>query len=329
MLHSSGSLTHLIFRFAVPLTAIFVLAISGLVIWADRARADTPHGIAPTSNTETQSSVALSETRGLVYALGRSQPRSLDVFAPEGASGLPVVILLHGNPPDRVRMEPLAMRIAQRGVVVFNISTSHFADNGGLVTDWFDDASCALVYAVARAAEYGGDSNNIVLAGYSGGAGVAAAVALNPRLVAGRCVEIPKQFPRSKAVVSIAGDYYNSQFVQDLRNGTAYDQAFWVRAFENDTARMDRYLKLLDVDSLMRRREARHIEVALVGGMPLNDNIAPLSTWFSFINAAGIGGYDVSMRLVSGSTHMSFITPGTRAFNISADVVADVALRLD
>ena len=112
----------------------------------------------------------------------------LDVYAPVGEEGGPVVVLLHGNAVDKefsfgeTSYPGLARAIAGQGAVVFvpdwgkgQPVTDTTRD--GLL-DTVDGAACAVSYALAHAAEYGADPGRLVLFGHSGGANVASLVAL-------------------------------------------------------------------------------------------------------------------------------------------------------
>ncbi|MCX5213496.1 alpha/beta fold hydrolase [Kitasatospora sp. NBC_00240] len=131
-------------------------------------------------------------TTGLGYGGSGQQ---LDVYRPAVAPGpAPVVLLWHGRGPDeREVLAPLARAAAALGLVV-------------LVPDWRSDAPDggsahlrdSVAFARRRAADFGGDDRNIVLAGWSLGAKAAVAAALDPAALDG-------WQPRS--VVGIAGAY--------------------------------------------------------------------------------------------------------------------------
>ena len=141
-------------------------------------------------------------TSTVPYAPGKS----LDVHAPPGADGVPVVLLWHGSGVDeRDVLAPLARQLAGHGMVV-------------VVPDWQSDDPVAgpvqllasLAYTRRQAAGLGGDSGRIVLAGWSLGANAAAWVALHPDLVDGWA---------PVAWVGLAGSYDESPFGDDLFAG--------------------------------------------------------------------------------------------------------------
>ncbi|MFD9821793.1 alpha/beta hydrolase [Streptomyces violascens] len=124
-----------------------------------------------------------------------SAPRLLDVYRPEGAAATtPAVLLWHGIGPDtRFEVGALAEETASHGLTVF-------------VPDWRSDAPdggraylvASLRYVRENAASFGADPGQLVVAGWSMGAGAAIGTALRPDLMDGR---LPK------AVVGIAGLY--------------------------------------------------------------------------------------------------------------------------
>lgn len=136
------------------------------------------------------------------YAPGKA----LDVHAPAGADGVPVVLLWHGSGVDeRDVLAPLARELAGHGIVV-------------VVPDWQSDDPVAgraqllasLAFTRHEAAGLGGDARRIVLAGWSLGANAVAWIALHPDLVDGWA---------PVAWAGLAGSYDESPFGDDLFAG--------------------------------------------------------------------------------------------------------------
>ena len=92
--------------------------------------------------------------------------------------------MFHGAPGgdpamDRGNLSVNARRVADLGFVVFNASWGH--QPGGNDMSWYDglqavgsQAACAVEFARAHAAEYGGDPATMIVFGHSGGAHAAA-----------------------------------------------------------------------------------------------------------------------------------------------------------
>jgi dienelactone hydrolase len=141
-------------------------------------------------------------TAAVPYAPGKS----LDVHAPAGADGVPVVLLWHGSGVDeRDVLAPLARELAGHGIVV-------------VVPDWQSDDPVAgpaqllasLAFTRREAAGSGGDVRRTVVAGWSLGANAVAWLALHPDLVDGWA---------PVAWVGLAGSYDESPFGDDLFAG--------------------------------------------------------------------------------------------------------------
>ncbi|MEY9929138.1 putative esterase [Catenulispora sp. GP43] len=127
-------------------------------------------------------------------AFGDSGQR-LDVYGPDAdEQAHPVVLLWHGSGPDeRDVLAPLARATASLGVVCF-------------VPDWRPDAEDAgrthlresAAFVQQYAADFGGDATRSTLAGWSRGAKIAVAVALDAAAL---------DSWRPRAVVAAAGGY--------------------------------------------------------------------------------------------------------------------------
>jgi dienelactone hydrolase len=115
-------------------------------------------------------------------------PGELDVYAPAKDGKWPVVVMFHGAPgnnplADRTTLSNYARRVADLGFVVFTPSWGHLSE--GATSEFKRDAfaannsqaACAVEFARAHAAEYGGDPSMMIVFGHSGGAHVAAMTA--------------------------------------------------------------------------------------------------------------------------------------------------------
>ena len=114
----------------------------------------------------------------------------LDVYAPHGGSGLPLVVLLpaHALTKDSsAAYEQIARSIAERGAVVYVANWSQHEDPPGTFTDpevldalaELDRsvAGCAVSYAVHHAADRGADPTRLVVGGELYGANIASLIA--------------------------------------------------------------------------------------------------------------------------------------------------------
>ena len=109
------------------------------------------------------------------------KPGVLDVYAPAKAGPWPVVVMFHSPGGDKAEMGDRARKVADLGFVVFTPTWG-----GGIrrrrahlrsMLAINSQAACAVAFARAHAADYGGDPATMIVFGHSGGAMVAAQVA--------------------------------------------------------------------------------------------------------------------------------------------------------
>lgn len=110
--------------------------------------------------------------RGIVYG---ASGKALDVYRRHGAGLGPTVLLWHGRGPDeRDVLEPLARLVAERGPVVFVPDWRSDAPDGGQGHLWE-----SIDFIRDNSGDFGGDSNRMVLAGWSLGGKAAAGIGVN------------------------------------------------------------------------------------------------------------------------------------------------------
>jgi len=109
-------------------------------------------------------------------------PGVLDVYAPAKAGPWPVVVMLHGYGGNKGDLGRHASMVADLGFVVFSATWGVGLPDYSRPTyeEFVANASqgaCAVAFARAHAAEYGGDPGTMIVFGHSGGASVAGQVA--------------------------------------------------------------------------------------------------------------------------------------------------------
>jgi acetyl esterase/lipase len=131
----------------------------------------------------------------------------LDVWHPENEGDWPVIVSLHGRPRTRADMEPIARLLAAQGAVIFN---ADYRGSGRVERGYpmsFEDAACAVRFARASAADYGGDPSRIVLVGHSFGTYVGSVVTLNGDAYEGACLAEDGS-AEPDAFVGLSGSYH-------------------------------------------------------------------------------------------------------------------------
>lgn len=149
-----------------------------------------------------------------------SDPReALDVYAPEKASNLPVIIFFYGgswSSGARGDYDFAARALAAQGFVV--VVPDYRLVPQVRYPAFIEDGAAALAWTVANVARYGGNPGRISVSGHSAGAYIAAMLALEPRWLAVHGLP-----PTSiKALAALAGPFDFAPF----KPGGAADQAF-------------------------------------------------------------------------------------------------------
>ncbi|WP_250846747.1 alpha/beta hydrolase [Aquisphaera insulae] len=144
--------------------------------------------------------------RDLPYASPAQDRQVLDVYAPRGAKGLPVVFWIHGGgwqagDKSDVQVKPRAF--AGRGFVFVSINYRLLpkVDMGTIIRD----VALALRWVHDHIAEHGGDPRRILVMGHSAGAQLAAIVCTDDRYLKeqGLALDI------LKGCVPVDGDTYD------------------------------------------------------------------------------------------------------------------------
>ena len=109
----------------------------------------------------------------------------LDVYAPTGAKGAPVVVSIHGGAlreGDKSKEAFVGNLLARAGfvAVVINYRLSPGVSHPAHV----EDAAHAVAWARTHAAEHGGDPGKLFVIGHSAGAYLAALLATDPKYLA-------------------------------------------------------------------------------------------------------------------------------------------------
>ncbi len=154
-------------------------------------QAVTPTEAATTSSvaaiTSTTTAPEIEIVRDIPYMAQREgwDPPLLDVYAPQETGPWPLVVMLHGATLNKTWLQAWAIKVAQRGAVVFVPDWGRAISNyGGTITPEtisgeelrtvlageVGDVAAVVRFARATGAGYGGDPEHLTLFGHSGGA---------------------------------------------------------------------------------------------------------------------------------------------------------------
>ena len=258
----------------------------------------TPEAPPSPTSEPTAATLTIEVTEDVAY----TSAQTLDIYAPSEPGPWPVVVILHGmgagfgNP--RLGYTPLAEAIAEQGALVFNATWTVSPVSRGA----FEDGACAVRFARATAADYGGDPNLITLLGHSAGAYLGSVTALAGDDFEGDCLvsgvsALPDVF------VGVAG---------------AYDPAITdLRVLANDP---DLYEAINPSTHIGRNPDLR---VRLLHGDI--DDIIPVDQSVQFQQALEDAGYDVTLNVLEGVGHDSPIAPTFDAFQVTVQEVLKAA----
>ncbi|BCS33781.1 hypothetical protein TBR22_A30080 [Luteitalea sp. TBR-22] len=134
--------------------------------------------ICPSAPASAQITVA----QDVPYVAGGHPRQVLDIHAPAGARGLPVVFWIHGGGwqtghKGLVASKPKAF--TERGFVF--VSINHRLLPGSPMEDVVSDVHTALAWVRAHVAEYGGDPSRVLVMGHSSGGQLAALMCVDDR----------------------------------------------------------------------------------------------------------------------------------------------------
>jgi acetyl esterase/lipase len=123
--------------------------------------------------------------RDLPYVEGGDERHRLDIYAPPGARGLPVVIFFYGGgwrSGDKRLFEHLGRAFATRGIVA--VTVNYRLTPAVTSPSHAEDCAAAVAWVHAGIGEYGGDPASLFLMGHSAGAHLAALLTVDGHYLA-------------------------------------------------------------------------------------------------------------------------------------------------
>ncbi len=168
--------------------------------------------------------------KGIAY--GADEKQRLDVYSPKGATGLPVVIYVHGGEwtkGDKADVSYKPKFFTENGLVFVSINyrLSPAAKHPAHVSD----VAAAVRWAKEHAAEHGGDPKKLVLMGHSAGCHLVVLTTLDPRYLAAEKLTAADV----RGVVAWSGGTFDlpakakgdETFAGYIRNAFGPDEAAW------------------------------------------------------------------------------------------------------
>ena len=233
--------------------------------------------------------------------VGYAAAATLDVYAPVGGHGLPVLVLLHGCCGSRADLAQLALATARAGAVVFNAGWRSLAD-GGRFPAVYQQAACAVRVARADAARYGGDGRRVTLVGWSDGAMLAAVVANAGDDFGGDC-RAPGVSALPDALVGVGGFY---GWPADRGAVPArYVTPGTVRFFGGTPARAPAAWSAGNPYHHLGRNRRVAVTLLVAAGDPLADDNR------QFLAALAATGHQAKLTVVPGTDPLTLISPRT------------------
>lgn len=121
------------------------------------------------------------------FAYGEHEKQRMDIFAPENASGAPIIMMLHGggwttgDKNGSVTYINKLNRWVPKGFIVTSVDTRLMPDAD--VYEQIEDLAQAVATTQKHAKEWGGDASKIILMGHSSAGTMVSVLAAKPSLV--------------------------------------------------------------------------------------------------------------------------------------------------
>lgn len=233
--------------------------------------------------------------------------QQLDVYVPSPPGPLPVVVLLHGGGDLKEFYADFSVAIAQKGAVVFTPQWHSSAPPTTLKeppnVQGFEETACAIRFARAKAAEYGGNPSRLIVVGHSIGGGAGALMALAGDEFKGDCLvnDLPA-YP--DALVGLDGAYdVLSFFPED-----------WLKAWPKEFARITPF------SYVDRRPIHTNVKFDIVVG-DFEDAVQMGKKFHAALKAAG---YSSTYTQFPGVSHGGMVDPQQKGI---LDIIANAIRR--
>ncbi len=256
-------------------------------------------------------------TQDVVYAQPGLKPLKYDVFAPEGANGLPCIVIIHGggwSSNNEDIMRGLARELTKGGqYVVFSIDYRWINQLDGdadpnHMHELIEDVFGAIAHIQEHAADYGGDPTRIAVTGDSAGGHLSeSAATLCPMIGKGGFSEaegvfeyMPSYIPKGKTVEQVRQEITGAIKAVAPSYGPSHASEFKTFVEQDDPGYLDAISPI------------RHVPEASVRLLPhfivrgTEDGLISKEMVQSYVDVLEAAGQPVEYHEVEGAGHAFF-----------------------
>jgi acetyl esterase/lipase len=252
--------------------------------------------------------------------LGERSWEVVDLWLPDGPAPHRVVLMVHGGCwqkaiADRTLMNHAAEDLRRRGLAVWNIEYRGVDEPGGGYPGTFLDVARAADALTQHAGAFGLSADGVVAFGHSAGGHLALWLAARPRLSPSSPLYMAAPL-RLSAVVNSGG-------LADLAASAAVtDRSCLADVFD----------RLVGAPRAGALSDTSPAELLPLGVLQVcvngeQDRIAPPVLGHGFADRARAAGDPVEIHVLSQTGHVELIAPGSRAFELQARRLEELAGR--